>query len=381
MIDLADYNTPGQLIEELLKAKDWSKRVLAIILDTDETIINKIISGNRSVTAAMAIRLEAVFSVSADIFLEIQKRYDLKKAALVARPDPAIQNRARLFGDLPVSEMIKRGWLTGVRSVRDTADVERAMCRFFGVARVDQIEVMPHAAKKTNVFEPASPAQLAWLYRVRQIASEMMVSRFAPSDFESAVNGMRDLLGSPEAARKVGRLMMGAGVRFVIVESLPSAKIDGVCFWLDENSPVIGMSLRHDRIDNFWFVLRHECEHVLRGHGRTAAMLDWELEGERAGVGDAVRHEERDANIAATEFCVRREMMDRFVARKAPFFAERDIIGFANTIGVHPGLVAGQLQRRLDRYDLFRKHLAKIRSVVRQGAMVDGWGDVAPVGA
>jgi len=44
------------------------------------------------------------------------------------------------------------------------------------------------------------------------------------------------------------------------------------------------MSLRHDRIDNFWFVLRHEIEHVLRQHGRSAAMLDTELEGERALV-------------------------------------------------------------------------------------------------
>ena len=72
--------------------------------------------------------------------------------------------------------------------------------------------------------------------------------------------------------------------------------------------------------------------------------------------------------------------MDRFIARKSPFFAERDILGFSSTLGVHPGLVAGQLQHRIGRYDLYRKHLVKIRSAIAPSAIVDGWGDVAPVG-
>jgi len=90
------------------------------------------------------------------------------------------------------------------------------------------------------------------------------------------------------------------------VGSLPHAKIDGVCFWLDDSSPVIGLSMRHDRIDNFWFVLRHELEHVIQGHGKGDApiVVDSNLEGERAGVGPDVAKDERIANAAAAEFCV-----------------------------------------------------------------------------
>ena len=53
------------------------------------------------------------------------------------------------------------------------------------------------------------------------------------------------------------------------------------------------MTLRFDRIDNFWFVLRHEMEHAIRLHGLIAAMLDTELEGERAGTGPTVAEETR----------------------------------------------------------------------------------------
>jgi HTH-type transcriptional regulator / antitoxin HigA len=167
----------------------------------------------------------------------------------------------------------------------------------------------------------------------------------------------------------------------VIVETLSSAKIDGVCFWLDDASPVIGVSLRYDRIDNFWFVLRHEIEHVLQGHGKSAAILDTELEGERAGTGSNVVEEERIANKAAADFCVSIAQMDAFIARKAPLFSERDLRGFARILNVHPGIVAGQLQHRTERYQIFRSHLARIRNFVTSSAMVDGWGTVSPVGA
>ena len=135
--------------------------------------------------------------------------------------------------------------------------------------------------------------------------------------------------------------------------------------------------MRFDRIDNFWFVLRHELEHVLCGHGHAAPILDVDLDGREDGE---VVEEERIANAAASDFCVPRDKLASFIARKAPFFAERDILGFASTLGIHPGLVAGQLQHHTQKYDRFRSHLVKIRSFVAPSAMVDGWGDVAPVG-
>ena len=158
-----------------------------------------------------------------------------------------------------------------------------ALAKFFGVASPDEIEILPHAAKKTMVAGEVTPVQLAWLYRVKEIASEMLVARYSPKGVRAAIPNLSALLGAREEARKAPRILAESGIRFVIVESLSSAKIDGVCFWLNSTSPVIGMSLRYDRIDNFWFVLRHELEHVLRLHGRSAMVLDAELEGDKAG--------------------------------------------------------------------------------------------------
>ncbi|MGA9796902.1 MAG: hypothetical protein WBQ17_15365 [Rhizomicrobium sp.] len=344
-----------------------------------EQAISRVTTDKQPVDGRLAIIFEEVFGVPAEQFLDLQKAFDLKQARVSFLPDPGRAMRAKLFGDLPISEMIKRGWIVA-DDIRDTKNVEAELLRFFEVNRAEDIDIPPHSAKKSEADAPPTATQIAWLHRVKQIAKEMLVAPYSHQAASNAIAKLRLLTHSAEEIRKVPRILMECGIRFILVESLTSAKIDGVCFWLDDQSPVIGMTLRHDRIDNFWFVLRHELEHVLQMHGRERAMLDTELEGERAGVGAGVADDERVANLAAQEFCVPKSMMDAFIARKAPFYSEKDMIGFARTIKVHPGVVAGQLQHRTGRYDRFRNHLAKVREIVAPNAFKDGWGDVAPIG-
>ena len=377
-VDPSSYRTPGQFLAALLKERGWTTQSLSVVLGVSEPLVTRLRTDHRRITAELALSLEEVFGISADAFLALQQSYDLAKARITTQPDPDRKLRAQLFGELPIAEMMNRGWIDA-DDIRNVKQIEVALAKFFGVTSVDEIEIFPHAAKKTAVFSPATSTQLAWLYRVKQIADDMLVPKYSPSAVRAAITKLQDLLLSEHEARNVPRILAESGIRFVIVEPLSSSKIDGACFWLNEYAPVIGMSLRFDRIDNFWFVLRHELEHVLRRHGCEAAMIDTGLEGNRAGIGLDIPEEERIANKAAAQFCVPQDKLQSFIARKDPFFNERDILGFARTLQLHPGLVAGQLQKYTGRYDRFRKHLVKIRSIVTPSAMVDGWGDIAPV--
>jgi HTH-type transcriptional regulator/antitoxin HigA len=377
------FKTPGQLIEHLLAERVWNKRILAIVVGIDETTLSKVISGKRPLDAKTALALSEVFDRPAKEFMDLQQSYDLDRARYLSIPDPDRAKRARMYGGLPVAELIKRGWLSDVDNVRDAAKVQAAINKFFNVDSFEQIEasIPAHAAKKTNVGAQLTLPQLAWFRRVWGIASEMIVPRYSVAAARDAISELKALRASAESIRKVPRILAECGIRYVIVESLAGAKIDGVCFWLNPGSPVIGMSLRFDRIDNFWFVLRHECEHVLKGHGQSSqfGMFDIDLIDDKAGVGDGIDEEEQIANQAAADFCVPQSSLEAFIARKAPFFAERDVIGFSRTLGIHPGLLAGQLHRRTKCFNRFREHLVKIRSIVAPSATVDGWCDVAPV--
>jgi HTH-type transcriptional regulator/antitoxin HigA len=363
-----DTPHPGHFIREEIEERGWSQRDLAYILGIPEQAVNMILSGKRGISPEMAKALATAFDVHADLFANLQRAFDMSRAR---EPDPGVARRARLQSAYPVREMIKRGWLEDT----DAAMLEVQMAQFFGVANANAIPHLEHAAKKTH-YDDTPPAQLAWLFRVRQIARGMATPRYSEKALREALPRLRAMIIDPEEARNVPRILAECGVRFVIVEGLPNGKIDGVCFWLDKQSPVIGLSLRFDRIDNFWFVLRHEIEHVLQKHGQVREIIDAELD---ADGGDVLPVEERVANAAAADFGVPVQEMESFVARKAPFFAERDVLGFARRLQVHPGIVVGQIQKRTKRWDLLRRYLVKVRAHVLPNAMVDGWGVAAPV--
>jgi HTH-type transcriptional regulator/antitoxin HigA len=139
--------------------------------------------------------------------------------------------------------------------------------------------------------------------------------------------------------------------------------------WLDGDSPVIGMSLRLDRIDNFWFVLRHEIEHVLRGDAKDGPIID-----ELDEIDEDQRPEEVAANAAASDFCVPEADIKDFIARLHPIYSEERLRGFSRLMKRHTGIVAGQLRRRIKRYDLFSRHLVKVRQHLVQSALTDGYG-------
>lgn len=377
-IDSSLYRTPGQFLKALLDDRGWTQETLAVVAGLSPSQVARLVGDRVGIDAQRALTFSAVFDVPAERLLELQRGYDLAIAKLTAPPDLA---RIRLFGSFPVSEMAKRGWLPGVENIADIGRVEGALTKFFGVPSADDIPALAHAPRRSNGDAKVTPVQLAWLYRVRQIASQMVLSTtYAPTKLRAGINKLSALLWSAEEARHVPKILAECGVRFVLVEALPGSRIDGACFWLGERAPVIGMSLRFDRIDHFWFVLRHECEHVLRGHGKVAAAVDTDIE--KDGIGAETKpEEERLADEAASAFCVPPKKLESFIARKAPVFAQRDIIGFASTIKVHPGIVAGQLQHSTGKYERFRGHMVKVRSVVAPSAVVDGWGDVAPIAA
>jgi HTH-type transcriptional regulator / antitoxin HigA len=162
---------PGFWIKQELDARGWGQRDLAYILGCHEQAVTLIISGKRGISPDMAKALGAAFDVSPEFFLNLQKSYDL---ALARDPDPGISLRARLQSSYPIREMIRRGWLVDA----DAANLELQMARFFEVSKLEDIPHLPHAGKKPR-YDEIPPPQLAWLFRVRQIARSITVAGYS----------------------------------------------------------------------------------------------------------------------------------------------------------------------------------------------------------
>jgi HTH-type transcriptional regulator / antitoxin HigA len=358
---LAEVFPPGEYLDDELKARGWSQSEFADIIGRTPSVVSQLISGKRVITPELAKEIGAAFGTGPEVWMNLESAYRLG----TSEPAPSrIERRARLTTRGPVREMILRKWIND----SDNVDVlETAVLRHYRIERLEDRAALAFAAKQTVYGKTLTGAQEAWLMRVKNIADTMPAPLYSDGKLRRALEQMRSLLSAPDEVRHVPGLLNEAGVRFVIVEQLPGLKIDGVCFWLDDNKPVIGMSMRFDRIDNFWFVLRHEIEHVLN---RDGTVLDIDLEGTTAELPE----EEVLANEAAADFCVPPHEMRDFMDRKGPLYNEDKIRRFARSIQLHPGLVAGQLRHRLGRHDLFGSLLAKVRPAILGTALVDGFG-------
>lgn len=365
----AEAFSPGEYLRDELEARGWTQTEFAEIIGRPARLVSELIAGKRGITPDTAADLAAAFGTSAQLWMNLDAAYQLSKLAPRAE---RISREATLRERFPIREMAKRGWIEQTKSLDD---LERSVCKYFRINSVhDQIQ-WKHAARRDYGKKDISTHQWAWIFRVNQLASALRVVRFELELLRAAIEQLESLMTEPEEIRHVPKILANCGVRFVVVEPIPGSRIDGVCFWLNDESPVIGLSLKGDYIDKFWFNLWHEIEHVLQGDGKGGDIVVDDFEDEVSQRDEC----ERVANEAAANHCVPSKLMNDFIKRHNPMFSEKSVIGFARIVKRHPGIVAGQIQKKTDRWDLFKKLQVRVRDIVTRSALTDGYGLTGPI--
>ena len=181
------------------------------------------------------------------------------------------------------------------------------------------------------------------------------------------VDALKPLTASVTDIRKVPSALAELGIRLVIVQHLKGTKSDGVALWLDPTSPVIGMSLRYDRVDNFWFTLLHELSHIQHKH-------ECPVDEDILATSTAKPAFEQVADNEAAAALVPHEHLTSFIQRCNSLYYSERVVQFSRSMGVHPGIVVGQLQhlKQLN-YQQFSKFKEKVRHHISGQTIVDGW--------
>jgi HTH-type transcriptional regulator/antitoxin HigA len=370
----AELFPPGDFIKEELEARGWTQEDLADILGRNPRLVNEIISGRRGITPETAKGLGDAFGTGAQFWMNLESAYRLSLVRATSNP---VAHRATIYMKAPVRLMIKRQWIEPSESVQV---LETRLLEFFQINNLGEEPKFWAVARKSTSYKTVTPAQNAWLFRARHLAPAVSAAAFTETRFKQGLGQLRTILANPEDIRHVPRILAGAGIRILIIEPLPQTRIDGACFWLDNRSPVVVLSLRYDRIDWFWYTLMHELGHVQNKDGLDAnTPLDTDLVGEQAQTADTKPEFEKAADRFAAESLIPQDKLDDFIARIHPLYSRKRIVGFASLIGVPPGLVVGQLQHRGKiSYAYNRDMLVKIRHIITEAALTDGWGNNLP---
>lgn len=353
--EMIEVSPPGDFIRNLLEDRGWSQTDLATILGRPIQMVNEIIAAKKAITPETAIDLGAAFGMDAEVFLNLETAYRL---SLAKKESVAISRRAKLYAKVPVRELIKRGWIA---DSKDLSSLESNVCAFLSIDNIDEEPKCLFNARKADSYSLFTPGQIAWLCRCRQLAQKQQLSvRFNDKTFRDAIQKLPRDCADERNVKRVPEQLAHLGVQLVVLEHLPSTKIDGAAFWIG-STPVVALSVRFDRVDSFWYTLMHELAHLAL-HGQSFSSLDVELVGPDAGRATEKPKIEQEADTQACEWLVPLRELGRFIATTKPYYSHQKIVQFAERIGVHPGIVVGQLQYRGEiGWGHSRQFLVKIR--------------------
>jgi len=272
----------------------------------------------------------------------------------------------------PVSEMAKRGWFDdfGGNSREAKKDAENLVSAFFARSGVIEAAVALHR-KSACVGNVDEFALLAWQARVMLVADDQSL----PREFDLGaltdewVAELVHFSPHPEGPRLAAKHLENAGIHFVIEPHLPKTRLDGAAMVSAAGSPIIGLTLRYDRIDNFWFTLLHEVghlkKHVCAGRRLSVIFDDLDVPIET----DLEREADHFASNAIWPSGSWQKCISRFGMTPAL------VINDANKLKIHPAIVAGRLRKEKSNYTIFQDLLGQ-GDVRKLFATYEGASDV-----
>jgi HTH-type transcriptional regulator / antitoxin HigA len=251
------------------------------------------------------------------------------------------------WGKFPIKEMSRRGWLDQVTELAKTS-VEDIVKGFIADAG---LQFGAASFRRTLAGEAQSPttryALYAWLARVIQQAR---IKRPCLGSYDQDrmstgfLKELAQLSWSERGPLLAVEFLEHHGIAVVIEPHLKGTQLDGAALKDADGTPIVGLTLRHDRLDNFWFTLMHEVVHIWKHVGNDDAFLD-DLD-----VGSEDKRE-AEANRLAREAFIPRVIWRRSDAFISP--SRESIERLAKELRIHPAIIAGRLRKESGNFGLF----------------------------
>jgi len=183
----------------------------------------------------------------------------------------------------------------------------------------------------------SEPVETAVLMRARQLAKKHKVAKFNAARFKAAIPGLLEFSKDVAGIEGLPAFFANLGVHLVIVPALSHSYMDGAVFYAGSN-PVILLTLRYDRVDNFWFTLTHEVAHLVANHHGVHIDTNLEKPSDVAA--------EQTADKLASEWLLESATYEKFLSSSGHFYSRETVASYADSVKRHPGIVVGRLHHQ-----------------------------------
>ncbi len=324
--------TPIEAIKFRMEQQSLTQRDLIPYIGS-RSKVSEVLSGKRPLTISMIRALHSGLGIPADVLLQERD------------PGELIEIDWNRF---PIKQMISWGWIKAPDKP-NSYDAKDILLPYF--EKIGAINLQSALCRSSIHVRSARKMDdygfTAWTARVLEKAMLVTTSaEYTPGalniDFLHELSHLSVLEEGP--LRAIEHLNE-YGIKVIVERHLPRIYLDGAAIMSVKSNPVIGLTIRYDRIDNFWFTLMHELAHISLHFDMESATFydDLDIEAEEFP-------REREANELAGEALIPQDAWENSPASrlKSPQAAEH----LAKQLNIHPAIVAGRMQHVFKAFQL-----------------------------
>lgn len=327
---------PIAAIKFRMAQQDLSRKSLEQYLGS-QSKVSEVLNGKRPLSLTMIRALHTGLNIPAEVLLQ--------------KPGQTLTEANYNYRDYPFTKMFKSGYFKSFHGTLHEAkqyaeELLTGLFAGFQGRMPDQKIYCRNSKGEVDKF-----ALHAWHARVLDLAADQKLPPYhreiLSKEYIRDMVKLSSLSMGPLLARE--RLQQ-CGIPLVILPHLPKTYLDGACFKTPAGRPVIGLTLRHNRLDNFWFTLIHElahvCLHLHKSQNNNIAFFD----DTEHKLNDSTNPREIEANTLTADLLISPEIWRQ---EKLRLINKEAIINFARRLNISPAIIAGRLRWEEDNYKNF----------------------------
>jgi len=254
------------------------------------------------------------------------------------------------FDRFPIIEMEKNGAFRGFDTSNINEKAEEAI-RYL-IKKTGGPEAIPEglfrktrSARANAKLDPY--ALQGWsLHLLAEAKTVKNIKKYKKENINNAfLKGLASLSILDKGPDFVEEYLANGGIIFKLIKHLKNTYLDGASFITMEGVPVIGLTRRYNRIDNFWFTLFHEIAHVLK-HLENGHFIADDMTLRGSASDNSIEKE-------ADNFAEKTLLGTTFDLDEKEFPSQNDVIEYAKELNIHPAIIAGHIQYKKNNYRLF----------------------------
>ncbi|MBQ0059943.1 MAG: HigA family addiction module antidote protein [Lachnospiraceae bacterium] len=330
---------PGYYITEVIEDLGISQAEFAKRLGTTGKTLSKLVNGQINLSNEIAKKLAAMLGTSVELWVNLQATYDQKVIEIERERD--LDEQIEVVKQLDYSYFVN---VAGLPQTKDAREKVSNLCKYF---MVSDLRILGEQDFLVNMWPDISTIEArhvinsrAWIQTAINYSGNIKTDPFDSERLKRYLPELRSMtVKEPvDFMPRIQQAFSECGIAFVLLPHLRNSEVSSAVKWVSSDRVVLAMNNRGLDTEKFWVSLFREIKHVLQQKVKTIFVNSSDTKMQSTD-----EELDTEADKFAMNCLIPPSKLKAFAPNKQT--SDEEISSFAESIGIHPGIVAGRLQR------------------------------------